>query len=67
MVPPVVTPTEAQPSEDTTNDSSDVEGELTIIAPSDELMIDPDVVSRKVKKDDKKEKVEDEDECEEDE
>jgi hypothetical protein len=67
VVPPAETGADAEPTEDTTNDSSDVDGELTIIAPSDELMIDPDVVSRKVKKDDKKEKVEDEDDCDEDE
>ncbi len=55
--PPTVNPA----TEDPTNDSSEVDGELSIIAPSDKLMIDSDVVSRKVKKDPKKE---DENECE---
>ncbi len=63
VTPPVVTPPADEPA-DATSVSSD-DGELNILAPSDELMIDTDVVSRKVKKGAEAEAEESEEECEE--
>ena len=63
VVAPVVTPPADEPADATSVSSED--GELSIIAPSDELMIDPDVVSRKVKKEAEPEEAEEE--CEEEE